>query len=88
MTSAKRRVLHRLVVSALLFAATLLALPRTAYAYIDPSAGSVLLQLLLGGVAGVFVVLKLGYRRVLEMLGLHREPTKSEVPDCGSEHDR
>jgi hypothetical protein len=42
----------------------LIAMPSTAVAYIDPSSGSILLQLLLGGVAGVLVALKLGWKRL------------------------
>jgi len=87
MASAKRAP-HRLVVGALLFAVILVALPRAAHAYIDPTAGSVLLQLLLGGVAGIIVVVKLGYRRVLEILRLRREPPESPAPDSGSDLDR
>ena len=35
-----------------------------AHAYIDPSAGSLLLQLILGGLAGVLVALRLSWRRL------------------------
>ncbi len=35
------------------------AMTRTAYAYLDPGTGSMMLQLLLGGIAGSAVVLKL-----------------------------
>ncbi|MDX2168603.1 MAG: hypothetical protein SF182_16135 [Deltaproteobacteria bacterium] len=41
-----------------------LGVPSTAFAYVDPSAGSILLQLLLGGVAGVLVALKLWWKRL------------------------
>ena len=34
-----------------------------AYAYLDPGTGSMILQLMLGGVAGLMVVGKLYYRR-------------------------
>ena len=37
---------------------------RQAHAYIDPGAGSLLLQALLGGIAGVWVVARLYWRRV------------------------
>ncbi len=37
-----------------------------AYAYLDPGTGSMLLQLMLGGVAGVLVVGKLYLRRVTD----------------------
>ncbi|MCB0358545.1 MAG: hypothetical protein KDD44_02885 [Bdellovibrionales bacterium] len=39
-------------------------LPQTAYAYIDPGTGSLLVQLLLAGVAGVGVFFKVMWRRV------------------------
>ena len=42
-------------------------------AYMDPGTGSLFLQLLLGGVAGLAVVLKLYWRRLLVLLGLRKE---------------
>ena len=36
---------------------------REALAYLDPGTGSMILQLLLGGIAGVIVVLKLYWQR-------------------------
>ncbi len=42
----------------------LMSLSGLAHAYIDPSAGSVLLQLLLGGLAGVLVALRLYWNRL------------------------
>ena len=33
------------------------------YAYLDPGSGSMLVQLLLGGVAGAAVIVKLGWQR-------------------------
>lgn len=38
-------------------------------AYIDPGAGSLMLQLLLAGAAGVLVAIKLTWRRLLAALG-------------------
>ena len=38
-------------------------------AYVDPSAGSLLLQALLGGAAGLAVALQLGRRRLRAWLG-------------------
>jgi hypothetical protein len=47
--------------------------PAPASAYLDPASGSMILQLLLGGVAGLLVVIKLYWRRmktfVLVLLG-------------------
>jgi hypothetical protein len=39
-------------------------------AYIDPGAGSMMLQVLLGGSAAVLVLLKLTWRRLLGYFGL------------------
>ncbi len=48
-----------------------------AYAYLDPGTGSMMLQLMLGGVAGLMVVGKLYYQRATEFfrnLGRRRRP--------------
>jgi hypothetical protein len=50
----------------------LLGLPGSAHAYIDPSAGSLLLQLVLGGVAGLMVALRLSWRRITGLFGRGR----------------
>ena len=39
-------------------------LPSSAHAYIDPGSGSVFLQIVLGGVSGLLVLLKLYWGRV------------------------
>jgi hypothetical protein len=44
-----------------------------AHAYIDPGSGSMMLQLLLGGVAGFIVIVKLYWRRVSERLRFKSE---------------
>ncbi len=55
----------------------LMALP--AHAYLDPASGSMFLSLILGGVAGVGVVVKLYWRKLLARFGAkkpeHDEPT-------------
>lgn len=43
-------------------------------AYIDPGAGSLILQIILGGVAGAFVAFKLLWRRIAARF--HRDPEK------------
>lgn len=43
-----------------------LGYPATAMAYIDPTAGGLLLQLLLGGLAGLGVVVRLYWDRLKE----------------------
>jgi len=47
-----------------------LAPATSAHAYIDPGSGSMLLQLLLGGVAGLVVLAKLYWQRLLRLFGL------------------
>jgi hypothetical protein len=43
-------------------------------AYLDPGSGSMLVQLVLGGVAGAAVIVKLGWQR---LLGMFRSPRAS-----------
>jgi hypothetical protein len=50
-------------------------------AYLDPGSGSMLVQLLLGGTAGVAVILKLGWRRLLERFGVGRSKQPANKPD-------
>ena len=52
------------------------------FAYLDPGSGSVILQALLGGVAGLAVALKLFGRRVLSFIPFvkQREPEKTSPP--------
>jgi hypothetical protein len=45
-----------------------------AYAYLDPGTGSMILQALLGGAAGLALAGKLYWRRLLVMLGMRTEP--------------
>jgi len=65
-----------------LFFLFFVTLPAPAMAYIDPGSGSLLLQLILGGVAGLFVILKLYWHRFLAVLGLRK---KEEEPKEESE---
>ena len=41
-----------------------------AYAYLDPGTGSMILQVLLGGVAGVMLAGKLYWQKLLSLLGV------------------
>lgn len=59
----------------------LLVCTRSAHAYLDPGSGSMLLQLLLGGTAGIAVIVKLYYRRFLAFLGLKAEQGTEERQD-------
>lgn len=56
----------------------LLMSERAAYAYLDPGSGSMFLQLVLGGVAGVGLILKLYWRKLLSFLGLRARDTQPE----------
>jgi hypothetical protein len=53
-----------------------LPVERPALAYLDPGSGSMLLQVLLGGVAGVAVIAKLYWGRLLSLFGIRRDPPK------------
>ena len=55
--------------------------PEIAYAYLDPGGGSMLLQILLGGAAGLAVLIKLSWQRLLLVFGLSQEeePTSEEA---------
>ena len=53
-----------------------------AYAYLDPGSGSVLLQVILGGLAGLAVAGKLFWHRILEFLRI-RKP----LPDESNPHE-
>jgi hypothetical protein len=61
----------------------LLALPGQAHAYVDPSAGSLLLQLILGGLAGLMVALRLSWKRLTGLFGRGRTPGPAEERDQG-----
>ncbi len=50
-----------------------LAAPLAAHAYVDPGAGSMLLQLLLGGVAGLFVFFRLFRQKILKLFGFGKD---------------
>lgn len=62
---------------AIVFALTLLA-PASAFAYLDPGTGSMLLQLLLGGVAAVGVAVKLYWHRIKTALGAGGKPDREQ----------
>ena len=58
----------------------LLASATPAYAYLDPGTGSMLLQLLVGGVGGALVVGKLYWARLKAMI-MRRKPGEQESTD-------
>ncbi|MFZ0257135.1 MAG: hypothetical protein WAN46_16145 [Gammaproteobacteria bacterium] len=58
----------------------------SAHAYLDPGTGSMILQIILGGVAGLMVALRLYWHRILAVLGIkskaipERISTEKQVP--------
>ena len=54
-------------------------------AYLDPSAGSMMLQLILGGLAGAAITLRLFWARILTSLGLGRKKSQAEDPEADPE---
>jgi hypothetical protein len=74
--------MHLIAVVALL----LLAIPDDAAAYIDPAAGSLVLQLVLGGVAGLGVIAKIYWRRLKTLFRRGPDqPTPSDDEAVGRE---
>lgn len=61
-----------------LYTLILILLPVPALAYLDPGTGSMMLQVILGGVAAIGVALKLYWYRILAFLGIKK---KSEAED-------
>ena len=55
--------------------------PRVAHAYLDPGSGSMLLQIVLGGAAGLAVLIKLYWQRLLLVFGMGQEedPTSEDA---------
>ena len=52
--------------------AVLMLFPMSAHAYLDPGAGSALIQGILGAVAAIGVALKLYWHRILKFFGLRK----------------
>ena len=71
------------ILSATFFALLLIgAMSRTAYAYLDPGTGSMIIQILLGGIAGAAVVLKLyWYKFKALFVGRRAKKVASENDD-------
>ena len=55
--------------------------PRSAHAYLDPGAGSMILQLVLGGLAGLAVGLRLVWRRLAGRFSRHESPAGADSSD-------
>jgi hypothetical protein len=61
----------------------MLTLPSTAHAYLDPGTGSMLLQLLLGGAAGLAIAARLYWHNFLSALGLRKARTDERTDKKG-----
>jgi hypothetical protein len=60
--------------------ALLTLLPRLVLGYLDPGSGSMLLQVLLGGVVGLIVIVKIYWNNILSILHIRKAtPQESEL---------
>jgi hypothetical protein len=57
-----------------------LVLPETALAYLDPGAGGLIVQLILGGLTGLLVILKLYWRRLWASVGRLGRGSRNRQP--------
>ena len=62
-------------------AAILGVMASPAYAYLDPSTGSMILQVLLGGVAGLALAGKLYWHKLLSLFGLKKDSDIRPIDD-------
>ncbi|MFA5960985.1 MAG: hypothetical protein WC785_10780 [Tatlockia sp.] len=60
---------------------TLVANPGMAFAYLDPGTGSILLQGLIGGITAGLVFLRLYWQRLLQFLGIKKQPVTDKAKD-------
>ena len=61
-----------------LIALLLVLFTQPAWAYLDPGTGSMLLQVILGGIAAVGVALKLGWHKIRAALGFAAKSDEDE----------
>lgn len=54
-------------------------------AYIDPGAGSFLLQALVAALAGIIVTVNLYWQKIKTLFGFGAKPDESETPPTGTE---
>jgi hypothetical protein len=74
--------MNRFVIVLLSAFSFLLVSTKPAYAYLDPGSGSIMLQILLGGMGALLVILKLYWHRFLDLLGIDKEKkTNTETED-------
>lgn len=55
-----------------------LILEESAYAYLDPGSGSMILQIVLGGLAGAALVIKTFWHRIVTFFKIRKDEPKSE----------
>ena len=67
--------------------AVLLLFPMSAHAYLDPGAGSALIQGILGTVAAIGVALKLYWHRILKFLGLRKSKDEAGAKSSQEEQE-
>ncbi len=77
-------ILGKLSFLALLSVAAFLATASTAHAYLDPGTGSMILQIVLGGVAGLMVVGKLYWAKFTSFFS-RQSDSAGEVKDTSAE---
>ena len=56
-----------------------------AYAYLDPGTGSILLQVILGGIAGAIVAIKLFWYKIIRFLGFGSKSTQQDQTEKPSD---
>ena len=61
-----------------LLATLLLSSAQPAFAYLDPGTGSMLLQVILGGIAAVGVALKLFWHKIRIAVGMSKKPATED----------
>lgn len=72
----------QLVLLSLVVSVAFLGISATAaHAYLDAGTGSLILQVLLGGVAGLLLASRLAWHKVLTSIGLRREPAPLETTE-------
>ena len=63
----------------------IMMLTMPAHAYLDPGTGSMLLQLLLGGVVGLLTILKLYWHKIKSIFGKGDEPESQPESTTGED---
>ena len=75
------------ILFALMLFAGILFVQKEASAYLDPSSGSILIQIILGGIAGIFVLLKIYWRRIRRFLGLYKPEAAADAAEQDAQND-